>query len=281
MVISQSSEFPLTRENVILLRSGYENLVSIIPQVRMLIEHFCLILSLTRNIPRTHLLSLCHPAVVAASSKMSSHCLVTTPTVAEDASLNAGTPTLLPSPTARPGSCLIKTLLKSVIHGEPCSLTACRPRSPRTIAPTAFLTVKVLSTKQQSQQLRLGGVTLATSQSHPFVILQGIYRCLQGLAIQFLKNILLMTPQTIWVMLPIRPLLGEFFCVPLCFNSSRTSCRSFYPSERAKSQEMLTKLPMNLKTNQYDAWEEDIAMVKVYFAKDSATEFKRSSKRCL
>ena len=27
---------------------------------------------------------------------------------------------------------------------------------------------------------------------------------------------------------------------------------------------MLTKLPMNLETNQYDAWEEDIAMVRVY-----------------
>ena len=33
MVVGQTSEFPLTRENVILLRSGYENLVSIMPQV--------------------------------------------------------------------------------------------------------------------------------------------------------------------------------------------------------------------------------------------------------
>ena len=44
---------------------------------------------------------------------------------------------------------------------------------------------------------------------------------------------------------------------------------------------MLTKLPMNLETNQYDAWEEDIAMVRVYFAKDSATEFKRSDNKYL
>merc|ERR1712198_83594 len=51
--------------------------------------------------------------------------------------------------------------------------------------------------------------------------------------------------------------------------------RSFYPTERAKAQEILTQLPIGVKTSNYDAWEEDIAVVKVYFAKESSSEFKR------
>ena len=107
----------------------------------------------------------------------------------------------------------MRTILKSVIHGDHCSSTVCRLRSLQTTAPSAFLTVKVLSTKQQSLQPLSEDVTHVTSQSHPFVILQGTYLCLQGIVVQFFKNMRLMAPQTIWVMLPIRPLLGEF---PLC-----------------------------------------------------------------
>ena len=83
----------------------------------------------------------------------------------------------------------------------------------------------------------------------------------------------LTAPLITWAMLPVRPQLGERLNgISIHLDSS---CRNFYPSERAKSQEILTKLPMDLEANEYDAWEEDIALVKVYFAKDSAPEFKR------